>query len=173
MKTMVWIDLDGVMVNLEKGLKTTMNFEFPKERTDYNREYIHNMWFQLHENHPTFWSTLEPTPYYAELYSAILAVCPTPHVLSATPEPYTGEQNAHCVDQKTRWVCKHLGLQQALATTITKSKLKQDVIAMHPNMTHILVDDHPGNIQRWNDAGGVGIHHTDIKKTLDALKGFV
>jgi hypothetical protein len=34
----------------------------------------------------------------------------------------------------------------------------------------ILIDDRADNIQRWNDAGGIGIHHTSTANTIDQLK---
>jgi hypothetical protein len=34
----------------------------------------------------------------------------------------------------------------------------------------ILIDDRADNIQRWKDAGGVGIHHTSAENTIKQLQ---
>jgi 5'(3')-deoxyribonucleotidase len=172
MQNIVWIDLDGVMVDLERGLMEKFNFKFPKERSDYNKTVIDNLWDDIGKNHPTFWVDLNPLSHYKTLYEEILKTSESPIVLSATPEPYTGQFDEDCRQQKTQWVAKHLGLAQACRTIITKSKLKQDVIAQFPNCRHILIDDHPGNIERWFKAGGSPIHHTNIESTIKALKEF-
>lgn len=161
-----FIDLDGVMVDLHKGLKEKLNFEFPIDR---DKDIIHSMWYNIANNHPTFWMDLEPTPYYKELYKAIIDVCKNPLILSATPEPYVNKDNDNCKSQKISWVYKHLGAQQALNTIITKSKLKQNFINPEYGI-NVLIDDHPLNIKRWQNAGGIGIHHVNVEDTIKQLK---
>ena len=170
MKTICFIDLDGVMVNLERGLQEKLGFRFPKDRNEYNKKVVEAMWDDLAVKHPTFWFDLEPTPYQKELYHKILELDPYPIMLSATPEHYTGEKERLCREQKISWVHKHIGPYQSLRSIITKSKLKQEYIKQLPADRHILIDDHPGNIQRWNTAGGIAVHHTDIEKTLKELE---
>jgi hypothetical protein len=34
----------------------------------------------------------------------------------------------------------------------------------------ILIDDRKDNTDRWNAAGGIGIHHTSAAKTIEALE---
>ena len=34
----------------------------------------------------------------------------------------------------------------------------------------ILIDDRADNIQRWKDAGGIGIHHTSAENTIKQLQ---
>lgn len=170
MQKIVWLDLDGCLVDLERSLVDKFNFRFPKERTPENREIIHNLWYEISNNHPNFWVDIPPTPYYKELYAAIHNVTSMVFILSATPEPFTGAHDDRCRIEKTEWVREYLGHMQSQRTLITKSKNKQDVIARFPDFTHILVDDHPGNIDRWRKAGGIGIHHVDINETLKQLK---
>ena len=35
---------------------------------------------------------------------------------------------------------------------------------------NILIDDHAGNIREFKSKGGIGIHHTDVGKTISELK---
>lgn len=168
--TIVYIDLDGVMVDLYPALFEKMQFRFPKNQPE-NRAEIDAMWEQLAIEQPNFWLELDPMPYAQELFNKILELDPTPHVLSATPQPYAGERNTDCAWQKIQWVSKNLPDDTWARTIITKSKLKQEWINKEPFAARkILVDDHPGNIRRWIEAGGIGVHHTDINKTLAELE---
>ena len=38
------------------------------------------------------------------------------------------------------------------------------------NKSNILVDDYKKNIDEWESAGGVGIHHTSVSRTISELK---
>lgn len=173
MLTKIYIDLDGVLVNLNEGLKRIYDFEFPKEISSENKTKIDALWQTIANENPSFWKTLVPMPYYQDLFDAILEVDPTPLILSATPEPYKGEDHLDCQTQKIAWVREHLGEIMAFRTIITKSKLKQDHIAMQPWADRkILIDDHPGNIERWQAAGGIGILHTTFNNTFNELKKY-
>ena len=35
---------------------------------------------------------------------------------------------------------------------------------------NILIDDYMKNINEWEKKGGIGIHHTDPRKTINELK---
>lgn len=171
MKTTVYIDLDGVMVDLYRALKEQFDFEFPHDRSQENRVVVDALWDMIAEDHPAFWRDLSPTPYKDLLFAKILELDPHPYVLSATPQPYEEYRHQKCALQKTEWVCDHLTPELRYRTIITKSKLKQNYIVCDPRADRkILVDDHPGNIARWIAAGGIAVHHTDINRTLKELE---
>ena len=172
-KFIVFLDLDGVLVNMHDGLQQKTGFTFPRERSVENKVKIHKMWLDLARDHKTFWIDLEPMDRYMEIYDAAKELHATPFVLSATPENYDfGVLHRLCKDQKKAWTVKHIGDHMHSKTFITKSKLKQEWVGMEgDDYQYVLVDDHPGNIKRWKKAGGIGIHHTDVDTTLEALKG--
>ena len=35
---------------------------------------------------------------------------------------------------------------------------------------NILIDDYMKNIKEWENKGGIGVHHTDPRKTISELK---
>ena len=35
---------------------------------------------------------------------------------------------------------------------------------------NILIDDYMKNIKEWENKGGIGVHHTDPRKTIGELK---
>ena len=37
------------------------------------------------------------------------------------------------------------------------------------NKPNVLIDDYKNNIVEWESAGGTGVHHTDIGKTIAEL----
>lgn len=166
MRTLIFIDLDGVQVDLMPSIKQFNSRGFDGLTTSQ----INEIWDRIHREHPTFWKDLPALPYQKTLYNAILEVCESPIVLSATPKPYTDERDDRCREHKTAWVAQHMSHAQSLRTIVTKSNIKQLVIPMFEAERHVLVDDHRSNIKRWVAAGGIGIHHVTLENTLKALK---
>ena len=48
-----------------------------------------------------------------------------------------------------------------------KKRFAKDGRTGAPN---ILIDDHPKNIGEWEANGGIGIHHTNVNRTITKLK---
>lgn len=169
MKHLIFIDLDGVMVDLDRGLLEKRGYAFPTNQSPEIKRDIDVMWDDVSRT-PDFWSTLPPMLQFEKLYEKILTICPRPIILSATPECY-GFDDRHeaCKLQKIAWVHKNLGAAQAIRAIITKSKLKQNFMHIEPSEQAILVDDHADNINRWIHAGGVGVLHHSVEGALDQL----
>ena len=66
-------------------------------------------------------------------------------------------------EQKEYWLHKHNIHYKA--NIVSGRRHKKEYAA--PN--HILIDDTEDNIHQFKEAGGLGIYHTDIDKTLQAL----
>jgi FMN phosphatase YigB (HAD superfamily) len=161
---LVFIDMDGVLVDLASGLKEKLNFELPASFASADKEKMNEMWQRVAIDHPTFWFDLKPLEHYKKLYAAILKICPFPVILSATPAPYKNNDHTNCVLQKRSWIVKHLGTNQQFRCIVTKSHLKHHMISQFNADQHVLIDDSPFNIHSWNNAGGTGI----LFKTIDA-----
>jgi hypothetical protein len=72
-------------------------------------------------------------------------------------------------DQKRQWVAREMGPEIPVIVCPRKDKVKQC-----KGPTSVLIDDHPDNIQMWNDAGGTGILHVynpshNYSKTINEL----
>lgn len=166
---MIFIDLDGVMVDLHHGL-AEHGYAMPKDRTPENKILADQIWDKIYQL-DKFWINIRPMPMFREVYNKILDICPEPMILSATPECYGFDKRHYdCVFQKTAWVHKHLGEAQAARSIITKTKLKQNVIPQISASSHVLVDDHMSNISRWTKAGGIGIHYNTPEQVLEKLE---
>lgn len=170
MKTMIALDLDGVMADLDKGLMDTYGFKFPQERSEDNHRLVDNMWNETVAKNPQFWYNIPPMPGFDALYQKVLKICPDPVIISATPECYEfNDDHDNCKAQKVAWVHRHLGPMQAFRTIITKSKLKQKYLKVLTGDRKILIDDHPGNIERWESEGGIGILYDNLENVLKKL----
>ena len=67
-----------------------------------------------------------------------------------------------CIKGKKMW-CTSLGNPEI----IFRSKEKKREFA---KKNAILIDDLKSNIRDWKSSGGVGIHHTNVNKTIAELK---
>ena len=47
---------------------------------------------------------------------------------------------------------------------------QKQVYAMTEGKPKVLIDDYIKNIKEWEAKGGIGIHHTDVGKTIGELK---
>jgi len=52
---------------------------------------------------------------------------------------------------------------------LVKRKQKQ-LYAMTNGKPNVLIDDYIKNIKEWEAKGGIGIHHTNVSKTITDLK---
>jgi len=69
---------------------------------------------------------------------------------------------------KELWVKKHFSRKWKFKTgphAVDKQK--------HAKPGDVLIDDQLRNIEQWIEAGGIGIHHTSVPKTLAELKSIV
>lgn len=83
-------------------------------------------------------------------------------VLTAIPLLETFPQAAR---HKEEWIKKHFSRKW-------KFKIGPHAVDKqnHARPGDVLIDDQLRNIEQWNAAGGVGIHHTSVPRTLKELK---
>lgn len=167
-----FLDMDGVLVNFEKGCQNLMGPYFayrhlpPAQFAVYRTELFNRI-----EATPSFWEDLEPMPDALELYEGVLKLGVEPHILTAVPRHFTlADPGAmEVASQKQRWIKKYLGDTQSQAFTATLGHLKQE--HQKPGRFNLLIDDLPSNIQRWNrnSPWAHGILHTSAQNSLNSL----
>ena len=152
----IYVDLDGVMADLDKHVKERTGMSFEQLRatgsgfTEFcaaEREKGNTVFDKLdkHDDADVLWN-------YVVKYN--------PDILTATGYP-TEKATA----EKIRWVMNNLsGYDQILTTT---SGADKHVYAA-PN--HILIDDRMKAIGPWREAGGIGILHTSAADTITQLQ---
>lgn len=152
----LYVDLDGVMADLDKHVKAISGKSFEELRASGSgfTEFVKS---ERDQGHSVF-DQLDPMPDAHQLWNYIVKY--EPDILTATGHP---QETAAA--EKIRWVYDNLDGFDNIYTTISGAH-KHKYAA--PN--HILIDDRDKAILPWRDAGGIGILHTSAADTIAQLK---
>lgn len=177
LKIQIYCDMDGVLVDMDKGFKAISGGLNPKE---YEAKHGKNTFWKVVDQidpetgkrkYPNFWLDLEPLPDAKVLWNFIKTnfKSPPPVILSAG-------QGADLASQKAQWIKKHI--DSSVKVIISQSGIqKPNHIIEYPNerVTHVLVDDTDKNITAWNDQQKhrIAILHKDAADSINQLKNFI
>ncbi len=145
----VYCDMDGVLVDFEKGYK-----ELTGEDASYNTN-PEEFWAPITKAGAAFWIKLPWMPDGKQLWDYIKPY--NPSLLSAPSREESSKIG------KFTWVKRNMPGTKLI---LRSAERKQEFAT--PNS--ILIDDRADNIQRWKDAGGIGIVHTSAADTIQQLK---
>jgi hypothetical protein len=145
----IYCDMDGVLVDFERGYKDLTGTE-ASYATNPNE-----FWEPITKAGAAFWIKLKWMPDGKELWDYIKQY--NPKLLSAPSREKSSEIG------KRVWVKREIPGTKLI---LRSAERKQEFAT--PNT--ILIDDRADNIQRWKDAGGVGIHHTSAENTIKQLQ---
>ena len=152
----VYLDMDGVLVNLEKGAFKVHG----KQLGDVKRP---ERWDKITDT-KDFWKNLEWMPGAKNLWNFLKPYEPSIMSAYAKSEPNSSKG-------KEDWLKKNVEKLPRgrinLVMRSDKQKFAKDGRTQAPN---ILVDDHEKNIKEWEARGGIGIHHTSVNRTVAKLK---
>lgn len=158
MEPIIFVDLDGVLVDLKKGLGDILSADFTKHSHEELKPIIESYLKNLNTRELiSFWSNLPKTKDCDKLWSVLKSHQPL--ILSAS-----GNNESSCAGKKL-WCKKHLNLESDRVFCSKNSKDKEK----YASPKCILIDDYKKNIVRFNKNGGHGIHHTRTKKTIHEL----
>ena len=150
MKYKIYCDLDGVLVDFSKGyLDLTgidLKGQFRKDKT---------FWDPINKAGYDFWINLEWMEDGKELWKYIEKY--DPDILSAPSKENDSRVAKH------DWVKRELPGAHLILRSMEH---KKDFAA--PDA--ILIDDNEENVNNWEDAGGIAIHHKSTKETIKQLK---
>ena len=149
----IYCDLDEVLVDFMRGANAAVGGDFVKTDKD-------ERWNKVNQT-KGFWANLGWKPNAKRLHDFIMRY--NPHVLSA----YTGRDPTSKVG-KMKWLKKNTRFKRANIHLVLRSQ-KQSY-ATTDDKPNILIDDYIKNIREWENKGGIGIHHTDVGKTINELK---
>ena len=155
----IFMDLDGVMANMDKAVID--KFGFPFEHVDNLR-----MWTMISVFEPDIFAKLEMMP-DAHILLEGLKGHPF-NVLSAIPSMVAMPQS---VDHKYAWSMENLAkynLKEILFGPYAKNKQNHC-----KGSNYILIDDKARNCKQWTSKGGIAILHTSAESTLASLKEYV
>lgn len=149
--TRLYLDCDGVLADFDKGAAAA--FGMPPD--EYERRYgLGGFWKRLAAT-KDFFASLDLMPDAMELYEAVKHLEPV--ILTGLPRGSWAEP------QKRRWGEKHF---PGVRMITTSAALKRE----HCHPGDVLVDDRMKYAHLWENAGGVFVHHSDAKSTIEKLK---
>ena len=150
----IYCDLDEVLVDFIRGANVAVGGDFVKMDKDERWNIVNQT--------KDFWANLGWKPNAKRLHDFIMRY--NPHVLSAyanrDPASKTG---------KMKWLKKNTSFKRANIHLVLRSQ-KQSYAKTKEEKPNILIDDYIKNIREWEAKGGIGIHHTDVGKTISELK---
>lgn len=145
----LFVDLDGVLANFEKGVLDVTGFPINKQKSNSQ------MWKALYQ-HGNFYAELDMMADAMVLWNYVKKYNPT--ILTGIP------RGNWAPPQKEAWVAKHLGSSVPVITGMARDKYN------YAAENHILIDDTKRNIDEWNRAKGIGIHHIGAKSSIEQLQ---
>lgn len=148
-KYTIYCDLDGVLVNFEKGYEELTGKPMP-----INGEGP-EFWDPIHNAGASFWIKLKWMPDGHILWDYISKY--NPILLSAPSKEESSKIG------KRVWKKNNL---PDVKMILTPARFKQK----YSGENKILIDDMERNIQQWKDKGGIGILHTSAADTIKQLK---
>ena len=149
----IYCDLDQVLVNLMKGADEVVGGSFVTHDKD-------ERWKMINQT-KDFWANLEWMPGSRKLYQFIKRY--DPYVLSAYSARDPNSQMG-----KKKWLKKNTEFKKSRINLVKREqKQKYAITDGKPN---VLIDDYIKNINEWESKGGIGIHHTNVSKTISELK---
>lgn len=168
LKIQCYIDMDGVLVDMDGGFKKISGGLLPKE---YEAKNGKNSFWKLINKHPNFWIELEPLPDAKILWSYINETFkdPLPLILSAG-------SGSKLAEQKRAWIKKHIdpSMDDSRIIIAKKGTEKPNYIVKNPTVhtEHILLDDTNENINAWNNAGTnmVALLHKNAAESIKNIK---
>jgi len=163
MKYQLFVDLDGVMADLDKKV-LEITGKYPtlslKPNNKWKVKDRTKMWDKINEyvdDGNEFWTNLELCEGAKTLWNSIKHL--EPNILSAKNKITPGKKS-----EKITWVKQNLD-NHGTIIIVNDGTEKQK----YAKNTAILIDDMPKNIEEWQNAKGIGILHSSPIKTLIEL----
>jgi hypothetical protein len=151
MKQQLFLDCDGVLADFDKAAEKILGMP-PREAEE--QIGTPEFWAKIREQR-SFYRHLELMPDARELFNAVAHLNPV--ILTGCPIGGWAER------QKMKWAAEHFPGTKII-TCLSAEKREH----MHPG--DVLVDDYLKYRSRWEEAGGIFIHHTSALSTLAALE---
>ena len=150
----IYCDLDMVLEDFLKGADEVSGGSFASSDKD-------ERWNKINQT-KGFWANLDWMPGGRKLYQFIVRY--DPYVLSA----YT-DRDPSSKSGKMTWLKKNAKFKRANIHLVLRAQ-KKSFAKNRDESPNVLIDDYIKNIKEWEAAGGIGIHHTNVGKSIGELK---
>lgn len=166
--TVIYCDMDGVLVDFDKGFKSLSGGVSADEFDAQGRtDELWNLISTSPNKGIDWWATLPKLEDCDTLWKFITSLKYPVKILSSTSSRRSKSNSADI--GKRRWLATQLipVPQDQNIILVDSSEAKQQY-ALGPN--HILIDDLPSNIAQWRAKGGTAIEHKNAADTIIQLK---
>ena len=166
----IFCDLDGVLVDFNRGFKNLEENSDKLTPKEYDKEHgKHSMWKIIDPEGEKFWIRLKWTKDGRELWDYLTRYNP---IILSSPS-----RSKHSIPGKMEWIKRNLGITQAKPTTSasdwdpeSRIILSSDKFKFARSKNDILIDDTRAKLDKWTAAGGTGIFHNDATDTIRVLE---
>ena len=151
----IYCDMDQVLCNFMKSADEVVGGDGFARMKDKDKRW------GLINKVKNFWADLGWMPSAKRLYDFIFRY--DAYILSA----YTS-RDPNCIPGKIKWLKKNTKFKRSKINLVVRSQ--KQAYALSNGKPNVLIDDHVKNINEWEAKGGIGIHHTNVGKTISELK---
>ena len=165
-------DMDGVLVDFERGIKDAFGAEYPKEHLPDEEFYAwrESLFDKIGNKGVLFWESLPRLPGYLELYKEAKSITHDIRFITAWPKAWTDFRlKDQCRFGKKAWLLRHLGFDASMRINMSYAHEKY-WYCESDRYFDVLIDDRDSTIEEWNSAGGHAIHYTSFESAMDGLK---
>ena len=164
-------DMDGVLVDLNQGLRDQFNTEYPDHQIEQETFDIWRagVFDKIAASGINFWKDLPILPGAHSILAAGKKYSLHRRVITAYPRGWaTQEQRSPVYLGKKFWLLDQVDFETAQNMYMCYAHQKQE-FCDYKNFVDVLIDDHISNISRWVAAGGVGILYQSPEQVIDEI----
>lgn len=148
----LFLDADGVLADFDSGARELLGGMTPRQ---FEARYSKREFWKRLARAPGFYANLPLMPDARTLFDAVEHLGPT--ILTGLP------LGSWAAPQKVEWAAEHFpGVP--IITCMARDKYRY----MEPG--DVLVDDREDHRDKWEDAGGVFVHHKNAERSIAALR---
>jgi hypothetical protein len=162
----LFVDMDGVLANFNKGIAGIFGVPYP-QRSCLGWEWIGTQLPQLKtgmlfydtiHQHDRLYAELEPYPWHSRLVTLLDLRFPAWEVLT------NGVYSPHCWSGKVEWMTRYFGRSGLHRLTMTMGHKSREA---RPGA--VLIDDRRSTCEEWTRRGGLAFHWRDYTPDAEDL----
>lgn len=165
-------DMDGVLVDFERGIKEAFGVSYPKGRIPDPEFFAwrKDLFDNISEKGPLFWESLPQMPGALELYREAKEITHDIRFITAWPAAWKDFRlTDQCRFGKKSWLLRNLGFDASMRINLSYAHDKH-TYCDSLKYFDVIIDDRESTINEWQDVGGHAIHYTSFEQAMDSLK---
>ena len=162
MQPIIFVDMDGVLVDLKQGLSNLLDQDLTQLPLEEWNKHFYSFSDGLNSSDLTdFYACLPPMKGYETLWKSLDKY--NPLILTSI-----SKRNPVMLGKKI-WCQEYLNLGPDKIYFSRNSGQKKEFASK----MSILIDDSESNIVEWREAGGTAIHHISVGETIKTFENLI